>query len=116
MKRYLNEAEKYEIWKKKFTKEMSNFLAELFWHWNIGCYIAIQKVDKWNIQFNISGGTVALTRLDQRIHDDPTLADILKTNSNININSNKKERDFVINAKTQEELDVQLGYLKMVFA
>lgn len=110
---HLTETEKYEIWKKNFRKEMTNFLGEIFAHLNIGCYVSIQKVDKWNIEFNVSSGMATLGWLDKRLQADPTLMNILNGKGPIELIGDKSKKCFNIKANTREELDAQLGYLKI---
>ncbi len=113
MKKCMNETEKYEMWKQEFKKEMINFLGGIFTHLNIGCYVSIQKVDKWNIEFSVSSGMATLGWLDKRLRIDPTLMNILNGKDTFELIGNKTKRYFNIKANTREELDTQLGYLKI---
>ena len=113
MKRYMNETEKYEIWKQGFKKEMTNFLGKIFAHLNIGCYLSVYNVYKWNVEFTVSTGMATLGWLDKRLQADPTLMNILNGKGPIEIVGDKSKRCFNIKANTRKELDTQLGYLKI---
>ena len=67
MKEYLTETEKYEIWKKKFRKEMQDQLSEIFNKKVAGCFVSVYCVDKWNVYFNVRGLASDITKLENDV-------------------------------------------------
>lgn len=106
MKRYMNETEKYEIWKKKFRKEIQEQLSDIFSKKVAGCFVSVYCVDKWNVYFNIRGLASDITKLE----NDVSLQQIL------NIKSLWDEPTGCIcelHAKTKDEFDTKFGYLRI---
>ena len=106
MKRYMNETEKYEIWKKKFRKEMQEQLSEIFNKKVAGCFVSVYCVDKWNVYFNIRGLASDLTKLE----NDEGLKQIL----NIKLLLDESTACVCeLHAKTKEEFNTKFGYLRI---
>ena len=105
-KKYLTETEKYEMWIKKFRKEMQGVLSKAFATEDGGRYVSVYAVDKWNVYFNVRGVSSDL----QKLENDPTLKEI------INIKMMWDEptaRCCELRAKTEEEFNTKLGGLKI---
>ena len=105
-KKYLTETEKYEIWKKKFRKEMQDVLSKAFAKKVGGSFVSGYAVDKWNVYFNVRGVSSDL----QKLENDPTLKEI------INIKMMWDEPTACcceLRAKTEEEFNTKLGGLKI---
>lgn len=102
----LTETEKYEIWKKKFRKEMQEQLSEIFNKKVAGCFVSVYCVDKWNVYFNVRGLASDLRKLEE----DVGLQQIL------NIKALLDEPTACVcelHAKTEDEFNTKFGYLRM---
>ena len=106
MKKYLTETEKYENWKAEFRKEMQSILTKIFDRKVGGCFVSVYAVDKWNVYFNVRGIASDLTKLE----NDFGLQQVLE------IKPTWDEPTACVcelHAKTEEELNTKLGYLKI---
>lgn len=105
--KYLNETQKYEAWKKEFREEMQKVLTEIFSKRFPACFISVYKVDKWNVEFNISSLPIYLGELER----NSSLSNILTVYPIFGENG---RRTCILKAKTLDEFDAKLGYLKII--
>lgn len=121
MKKYMNETEKYEKWKKDFSIEIQKELDTIFKNNVFSPTINILDLNKWNIEFQIVGTEERIKKIKNIIDKDFILQKFISCKSidknikEILISYKRYRIELKVSAISEEMLFSKLFYLKSYF-
>lgn len=121
MKKYMNETEKYEKWKKDFSIEIQKELDTIFKNNVFSPTINILDLNKWNIEFQIVGTEERIKKIKNIIDKDFVLQKFISCKSidknikEILISYKRYRIELKVSAISEEMLFSKLFYLKSYF-